>query len=214
MGACCSGTFDMLSACRPFGFLLLSFALVGTVFAAVEWKDSPLLTRMWQEIAGGRYNGLLDILLNAPDAASHRASDGRGPVFWAYEFKNEDALALLLAFQAPEDGADAGGKLPTQTFKGSAAELAEFQNRARNRVESLQKIASARAKELSEAQKAQEQKYQRQQEEESSSEEEAQAQTSEDEESIGAQELEKKKQQEARLKKLNSLKANRQNFEL
>ena len=80
--------------CRLLLFVALSLGLVS---AAVEWQNSPVLTRMWESIAGGRLDGLLDIFAHTPDVANHRSEDGRGALFWAYEFKNTDALAVLLA---------------------------------------------------------------------------------------------------------------------
>eukprot|EP00965_Chrysotila_dentata_P031982 1066063-Pleurochrysis_carterae.AAC.2 len=49
--------------------------------------------------------------------------DARRPLFWAYEFKNMEALALLLHMGADDDAEDADGKRPRDFFPDGAEEL-------------------------------------------------------------------------------------------
>jgi dolichyl-diphosphooligosaccharide--protein glycosyltransferase len=41
-----------------------------------------------------------------------RSEDGRGPLWWAYEMKNKEAIALLKKFGAKESERDRNGKKP------------------------------------------------------------------------------------------------------
>lgn len=60
------------------------------------FEDSPVLTTMWQAASSGETEMFISQLIQNREFAQHRSSDGRGPMFWAYEFKNVDTLALLL----------------------------------------------------------------------------------------------------------------------
>ena len=76
-------------------FLTL-FALAGLLSAEQAWEDSPALTSLWQATSSGSTEGFISALIQNREYAQHRSGDGRGPVFWAYEFKNVDTLALLM----------------------------------------------------------------------------------------------------------------------
>lgn len=45
-------------------------------------------------------------------------------MFWAYEFKNLDARALLMHLEVSPDQEDTEGKAPKEFFPGSAEEFA------------------------------------------------------------------------------------------
>lgn len=74
---------------------LFAFA-VAAVSAEQVFEDSAALTTLWQASSSGQTEMFISQLIQNREYAQHRASDGRGPMFWAYEFKNVDTLALLL----------------------------------------------------------------------------------------------------------------------
>ena len=91
-------------------------ALLATIATAgatePEFADSPALTSLWQATYSGNTDQLIDVLVQDHAFALQRSSDGRGPLFWAYEFKNVDAHALLTHLRADEEAEDLDGKRP------------------------------------------------------------------------------------------------------
>merc|ERR1712196_438708 len=79
--------------------------------------------------------------------AQHRASDGRGPMFWAYEFKNVDTLALLMSLGVTTEMEDVDGKSPTEFFTGDASQRAEFEADAKAKMEELSTLLAEREEE-------------------------------------------------------------------
>ena len=95
--------------------LLLSL-LVGLA-ACEDWADSPALTKMWETTSSSDLDGLIQVLAQGGrDMAHARSADGRGPLFWAYEYKNSDVLALLTHLEVDETAEDADGKRPSEFF--------------------------------------------------------------------------------------------------
>lgn len=99
-----------------------------------NWNDSPLLTELWKLVSkeSGQTDEQLEVFLAAnPMVSSARSTDGRGGLYWAFEYKNAHALAALKAFGAPDpmtqdaDMKEKGGKLPSELCdaEGCAAEL-------------------------------------------------------------------------------------------
>merc|ERR1719482_1166710 len=87
---------------------VLAFAVFKIVAAAddVEFQDTPLLSSIWQAISS-KDNEAIDRLFDSSSlAATARASDGRGPVFWAWEFQNTYALASIIAHSGDVESAD------------------------------------------------------------------------------------------------------------
>ena len=72
--------------------------LVVLAYASSEqvFEDSAALTTLWQATSSGQTEMFISQLIQNREYAQHRSSDGRGPMFWAYEFKNVETLALLL----------------------------------------------------------------------------------------------------------------------
>ena len=77
-----------------------------------KWEDSETTTKFWQAISSGDMEALKTICDEDENNAKVRAADGRGPLFWAYEYKNEDAIALLEEKGADKTAKDADGKTP------------------------------------------------------------------------------------------------------
>ena len=95
----------------------LTFALLlGCHAVEPEFADSPALTSVWQATSSGNTDQLINVLVQNHEFAVHRALDGRGPLFWAYEFKNVDALALLKHLGADDEAEDLDGRRPSEFF--------------------------------------------------------------------------------------------------
>ena len=80
-------------------------------------------------------------------APYERASDGRGPLFWAYEFGNADALAILLLSDLDQDSGDADGKTAAEMFTGPGKASALLA-KAEKKKDKMQKALVKRAEQL------------------------------------------------------------------
>jgi hypothetical protein len=52
-----------------------------------EWADTPVTTRMWSLINAGKTEELFEWVQGDPSVVHVRAADGRGPLWWAYEYQ-------------------------------------------------------------------------------------------------------------------------------
>jgi len=62
-----------------------------------EWADTPITTRMWSLIHGGKTEELFEWVQSDPSVVHVRAADGRGPLWWAYEYEQTAIQQLLVA---------------------------------------------------------------------------------------------------------------------
>jgi ankyrin repeat protein len=99
-------------------FCFLAVALFCNIFAnAEEWEDTETTSSLWSAISSFD-TAALNSLLNAdPANAFLRSKDGRGPIFWAYEFDNKEAISILEEAGADHDLEDVDGKTPKQLAK-------------------------------------------------------------------------------------------------
>merc|ERR1712127_788179 len=107
---------------------LAIFALLPSVLAEQPCEDSPALTTIWESTSTGNSDRLIDTLIQNHDFATHRSNDCRGPLFWAFEFKNVDALALYIHLEADLEQTDTTGQKPKDMFDGSEEEFYSFKN--------------------------------------------------------------------------------------
>lgn len=103
---------------------LLLLLLARAVLAEQVFEDSPALTSLWQATSSGSTEAFVSQLIQNREYAQHRSADGRGPLFWSYEFKNMDTLALLMHLSVSLDQEDVEGSKASTFFAGSAEELA------------------------------------------------------------------------------------------
>merc|ERR1740121_3512667 len=61
-----------------------------------EWKDSEETSLMYDLIHDNEVQDLKAWIKSDPDAAFIRSSDGRGPMFWAYEFGRDEITKILM----------------------------------------------------------------------------------------------------------------------
>ena len=79
----------------------------------VAWKDTALTTALWEAVSSGDLSALRAVLEEEEEGAARaRAGDGRGPLFWAYEYGMPDMVQLLIARGADPEAKDAKGKTP------------------------------------------------------------------------------------------------------
>ena len=52
-----------------------------------------------------------------PGAAWVRSADGRGPMWWAFESKNQDIVSLLMKMGVPHTDKDKNGQAPVDLLK-------------------------------------------------------------------------------------------------
>ena len=66
------------------------------------WANTAETTRMWELISSENANELKQWIRSDPDVVHVRAEDGRGPLWWAYEYGNKKIINMLL--EAGVDG--------------------------------------------------------------------------------------------------------------
>jgi hypothetical protein len=78
--------------------------------------------RLWRVITSNENSELQSILDEDESRALLRSADGRGPLFWAHEANNEEAIEMLKKAGASEDFQDADGKTCTNFEHGKMTE--------------------------------------------------------------------------------------------
>lgn len=76
------------------------------------YVDSEDTTRMWTLISTNNVEEISDWLEYDPKMAFLRSADGRGPMWWAYEFRNEPIVKLLIKHGVSYKDVDKYGKTP------------------------------------------------------------------------------------------------------
>jgi ankyrin repeat protein len=113
--------------------LIAALAIVLTLVAALfvsaaqnlgtntqTWANTPMTTNMWTVINSGDVAELQKIVESDASAANVRAEDGRSPLHWAYEHKNQEMIDLLIKAGAKEDEKDIDGKTPKEITEQGA----------------------------------------------------------------------------------------------
>ena len=60
------------------------------------WENSEMTTEMWRLIDRGDMTALQQAIERDSNLVYLRSEDGRGPLFWAYEYEKYDMVKLLL----------------------------------------------------------------------------------------------------------------------
>ena len=77
-----------------------------------KWEDTEVTTRMWELISTGNVQELAAWISSDPSVAFVRSSDGRGPMFWAYEYRSQDIVQLLMSVGVRVSDKDKDGRTP------------------------------------------------------------------------------------------------------
>lgn len=81
------------------------------------WEDTEDTTLMWKIVNSNEVEDLERWLQADPGAAWLRSSDGRGPMWWAFESKNQDIVTILMKMGVPHTDKDKNGNSPVDLLK-------------------------------------------------------------------------------------------------
>jgi dolichyl-diphosphooligosaccharide--protein glycosyltransferase len=84
------------------------------------WEDTEDTTLMWSLITNNQVEDLKMWLDEDPTVAFIRSRDGRGPMWWAFEQRNEEITKVLMAAGVPHSDRDAKGLTPVDLLEGRA----------------------------------------------------------------------------------------------
>merc|ERR1712046_142400 len=87
------------------------------------WKNSHATTRLWEEISQGDLDGLNAMIKANPRVVHARAEDGRGPLFWAYEYGRPQIVKILETAGVDKTVKDKDGMTPPDMAPKGAEEL-------------------------------------------------------------------------------------------
>ena len=76
------------------------------------WEDTLETTRLWELITSGDVSELKYVLQADPILAFIRSSDGRGPMFWAFEHRRQDMVKVLMQIGVSHSERDKEGYTP------------------------------------------------------------------------------------------------------
>eukprot|EP00948_MAST-09A_sp_MAST-9A-sp1_P004254 g4254.t1 len=77
-----------------------------------KFENSPETTAMWSLINANDLKGIENSLKYDPDLAQLRSEDGRGPLFWAYEYNAIEIAQYLISKGADDNAKDIHGNTP------------------------------------------------------------------------------------------------------
>jgi hypothetical protein len=78
----------------------------------IEWADTSTTSQFHNIISSGNIDAFVSLLKLEPESAKVRSADGRGPLFWAFEYNMLDMQSLLIQHGADADAKDARGQSP------------------------------------------------------------------------------------------------------
>jgi dolichyl-diphosphooligosaccharide--protein glycosyltransferase len=79
-----------------------------------QWEDNERTTALWQLISQGQLDDLRALLNRVPAVAHIRSEDGRGPMWWAYEYGQDEVIEILKSHGVSEGREDKDGVKPTE----------------------------------------------------------------------------------------------------
>ena len=82
------------------------------------WEDTELTTMMWTLISNNQVKELEMWMEEDPTVAFIRSRDGRGPMWWAFEQRNEEITKMLMKAGVPHTDRDAEGMTPVDLLEG------------------------------------------------------------------------------------------------
>jgi hypothetical protein len=159
--------------------MMLFNILAAFVLGEQSWENTEQTTMLWQSIHGGKEKEQqLASLAFATNGAvlDLRSEDGRGGLWWAWEFENDYALAMYLFYQHDierTDATDKEGDHPVAMCKkeGGISED-ELKEKAQKRVPQIKEQLADYIKQMEEMKKAQEEAARKKKEKEDKEDEE------------------------------------------
>jgi len=88
---------------------------------ALQWQDTEMTTQIWSIVASGRMDLLQQLVENEPSAIMQRSADGRGAIFWSFEYwgPTHAITKYLISKGANMKSRDKYDFLPTEVPRGS-----------------------------------------------------------------------------------------------
>jgi len=83
------------------------------------WEDTELTTHMWKIISSGTVLDLESFLKSSPIMGFMRSSDGRGPMWWAFESRKQDMVRVLQKYGVSHTDKDKHGLTPVDLLEAS-----------------------------------------------------------------------------------------------
>ncbi len=84
------------------------------------WEDTEDTTMMWNLISNNQVDELRLWIEDDPTIAFIRSRDGRGPMWWAFEQRNEEITQMLMKAGVPHTDRDSKGSTPVDLLEGNA----------------------------------------------------------------------------------------------
>merc|ERR1719493_607064 len=109
---------------------------------AAEWRNTELTTNLWKMISSQENYQLASFCAQNPNAVHARSEDGRGALWWAFEYGNAEALATLKVWGADLETSDKDedGNVPADLAQDAASLLAEAKSKEEEAKERKKKI--------------------------------------------------------------------------
>lgn len=77
-----------------------------------DWEDTEETSMMWEIISQGMFREFMGVLLESPEIIHVRSADGRGPMWWAYEYKRPKMIEIMKKFGVSDTRSDKDGRRP------------------------------------------------------------------------------------------------------
>merc|ERR1719192_2218898 len=124
--------------------LLLAFAWLPLISPSAEHQNTQETTLLWTLISTSQNMQLHGFIIEHPSVLMLRSEDGRGAIWWAWEYKNAEALAILAVngVDLHYSQTDIDGKKPFELCDTYEVTLQEAQS-----MIELKKIEKERIKE-------------------------------------------------------------------
>lgn len=85
------------------------------------WEDTDYTTHMWKIISSGSILDLESFLESSPLMGFMRSSDGRGPMWWAFESKKQEMVRVLMKYGVSHTDKDKHGLTPVDLLEPSTS---------------------------------------------------------------------------------------------
>ena len=77
-----------------------------------DWDDTEETSMLWEIVSQGMIREFVGIIQDNPEIIHHRSADGRGPMWWAYEFKRPKMIDIMKKLGVSEERKDQNGIRP------------------------------------------------------------------------------------------------------
>jgi len=82
-----------------------------------RWENNDVTTKFWELISENKVQEFLTLISQNPLLAHVRSQDGRGPMWWAYEYDRQEMIKILKGARVKDTLQDANGVTPKELRK-------------------------------------------------------------------------------------------------